>query len=224
METSFIQWLNVIAFDWVHRCGKWTQIKLTQNYLKEKGYEVVIIRWEGSRNWTGDDEVYFDPKSWYFSHFSQTKIHLGHEHWLEASNRIQRELLYWRKQFQKNNKNWSKLIVLTDRSILSRFMLYRQMYTNIDLASLLFLQDSRKVSIPNIIFVFSAEVNILLQRIEPNDPKWAFRRRNIETNVPILESILDDLPHQIRSITCEIFCGNKTPNDIFQEIKARLPL
>lgn len=133
--------------------------------------------------------------------------------WAEASDRIQRELLYWNRKLS-GSLEAEKTIVLLDRSLFSRFILFRQIDPTVSLNSLMRTSEGRKILLPNILFIFSVEMEQLFSRISTTDPKGAFRRRNIQESMPIFEKIIHELPLAIKERTKIIMCAEDNPHQI----------
>lgn len=105
----------IIEFNWMHRCGKWTQIKLLENFLEKKNIFHMSIRWEYYRKWIGTQS---DPSSirWQKNRNKNDIIPLKSEY-------IKREIrILLLKKISQYNRVWWKGFLLLDRWWVGRCM------------------------------------------------------------------------------------------------------
>ena len=110
--------IGSIAFDWMHRCGKWSQIKLLKDYLNTLNINNISVRWEYYREWSWKNNLE-DPESIW------RKLNIHNCNYDEKSNRLNRELhiLYQRSypNYLKRN-NIDTWVIIQDRSIVGNYL------------------------------------------------------------------------------------------------------
>ena len=225
-----------IAFDGPNRSGKGTQIGLLEKYLKSEGIPFITIRGDGSR--TNKGERPGDPYSeWWEEHLKLLRSPESPiEAWDEASYRLAREQGMWKRRcLPRRTEPGGRGVIIVDRSLLSRIMIIREY----DPRYLEDMKDEKhQIDLyprrpglmeqvkPDILFFLWAPPDILLERLDPNDPKYEFRRRLIlekanlfptaaaflRRHIPTLNLISLDaslppkyLHHQIRRILQTLF-------------------
>lgn len=96
---------TIIEFNGMHRCGKWTQIQLLQNFLDTIWVSNIALRWEYYRKWRWD--TIGDPYSerWQKNWNNKDLIY-------EKSNILKKEL---RNIILEKNSATNKKIILLDR-------------------------------------------------------------------------------------------------------------
>jgi len=157
-----------IAFDGMHRCGKWSQIKLLKDYLHNQYIDNIIVRWEYYRTGNGINKLE-DPKS------QRWKENIYNTNYEEKSNRLNRELfiLHKRKypEYLRNNKI-NKWIIIQDRSIIGNYLF--KSGENKDIDNIEYFNYGKwnifinKVIIPDLIFLLQPSKEALLERLH----KW----------------------------------------------------
>lgn len=154
-----------IAFDGMHRCGKWSQIKLLQEEINNQKVNNITVRGEYYRTWDGRNNLE-DPFS------PRRKDNIYNTNYQEKSNRLNRELyiLHKRKypEYLKENNinNW---IIIHDRSIVGNYLF--KSGENIDTKNIDYFNYWKsdklinKVIIPDLIFLLQPPKEILLKRL-----------------------------------------------------------
>lgn len=180
---------TVVAFDGLHRTGKGTQAEKLYEALLGTGARSVIVRGDGTREGSGLHEGDSYSEEWQArSHRVKSPEGNTVEAWNAASYILARELS---AKIHSNTNRYDAIIV--DRSLLSRaaFLLHR----GIGLKGTRFTLDEMypdnatmtpenqidlKGIVPDIIFDLQVESpKVLLSRLDPEDPKYIFRARNI---------------------------------------------
>ncbi len=155
-----------IAFDWMHRSWKWSQIKLLKEYLENNNINNIVVRGEYYRHWSWN-HILEDP----YSAWRQKNIF--NTNYQEKSNRLNRELyiLYNRKYpvYLKNNniKNW---VIIQDRSIIWNYLFSMGEWEKINNNINRFNIDkkwvlTKEVIIPQLIFILQPSQEVLLKRL-----------------------------------------------------------
>ncbi len=179
-----------LGFEGPNRVGKGTQCALLQAWLTNLGIPSLLVRGDGSR--TGRGATPGDPSSrWWqqmdgWLHSAQATYH----DWNMAAVRLARELLVWRDRVLPRcvaAQGAPFGVLLVDRTLLSRAMLVRAMQPG-DPSPDLYPEEAQsrwrwitpETVCPDLIFALNAPREVLLSRLSPLDPKYAFRRRLIE--------------------------------------------
>ena len=176
-----------IGFEGPNRVGKGTQISLLAKYLFLHEIPFVVIRGDGSRPMSG---LPGDPSSLWWSEMNKKlRTTANLIDWDLASCRLAREMIVWRdrvlpRMIRKAGKEFGCLLI--DRSILSRSHVVREAGSlNMDdFYPHRFLKRKTityETVCPDIIFNLTAPKEILQARLDPNDPKYDFRKLLIET-------------------------------------------
>lgn len=221
-----------LALDGMNRCGKGTQLGLLSGYLKEENIPHVIVRGDGSRE--GGGETRGDPPSEWWRSFRQRERVCPNEQarfacWNEAADRLAAEFLTWRHELLPAEAQDQKApygVLLVDRSLLSRLLLARDADPHCTLDSL-YRGDwqggplSWRQLLPDALIVLAADRTSLLRRLDPQDPKFAFRYRLITEKLPLFERILRELPTEIAAVTT-VLDGTAPPAEIQQRCRALL--
>lgn len=234
--------LLTFAFDGIHRAGKGTQIELLKNKLQEIGLPCISIRGEGYRSGLGNSPD--NPETDFWKKMSeQLKTGEDLNLWDEASYRLARELVVWRDRIlsKEIDKTLSPFgVLLVDRSFISKSVLKtvqsdssplppEKIFSSEELYPAL-LQKHKKITIdmvlPDIIFELTAPKETLLSRLNPDDPDYDFRKKNIEDSYEIYLDAKQHLPQNIKDIIITIDSSDK-PEEINQkvieEINSRFP-
>ena len=221
-----------IGFEGPNRVGKGTQIDQLSRLLSSLSIPYLVIRGDGSRPAKGSQG---DPTSLWWDSINP-KLHTLSDplDWELASCRLVREMIVWRKRVLPRMVKAAKTglgVLLVDRSIISRAQIVRET-GSLNLGDLYpqAILRKRKISAemvcPDIIFVLTAPVEMLLARLDPNDPKYNFRRSLINTKGKWYEDITW-LPRHIqeRVVTIE---STKTADivagEILHQLLSRFPI
>lgn len=197
-----------LGFEGPNRVGKGTQCALLQAWLTRQGIPSLLVRGDGSR--AGKGATPGDPPSrWWqqmdiWLHSSQATYH----DWNVAAVRLARELLIWRERVLPRYiaaQGVPYVVLLVDRSLLSRAMLLRAMQPDDpspDLYPAEAQTKGRKITseavCPDLIFALNAPREVLLSRLSPLDPKYAFRRRLIEETSEGFRDVVRYLPEGLQ--------------------------
>lgn len=183
----------IIALDGNHRTGKGTQLDILSGSLTDKGFSPLILRGDGTR--PGRGEMEGDPLSSWWQNFKDYAN--NHENAYIAWRIGARTLLAEAAVHTSNLPESS--IILFDRHGVSRSQMtlqeglpvtYDNLYkkgvadTRLDDETLLSLQ-------PDITIHLSASTKKLLGRLDPNDPKYNFRKDNILKSNEFFETGFD---------------------------------
>ncbi len=219
--------IHSIAFDWLHRCWKGTQINLLQKALRESWHDFITVRWEYYRTWDGSHMLQ-DP------HSTRRQKNSYNNNYDEKSNILNRELkiLYSRaypNYLQNNNKeSW---VIIQDRSVAGRYLFKnaeKEAVENIDLFNC--WQHSKYVSqviIPDIIFVLQPPKEELLKRLDIwfnyNDKnaliRFAYKKKYISEKYEDYYEWLEVIPNYIRKNIFHIL-SSACPEIISKEVNA----
>ncbi len=226
-----------IAFEGIHRTGKGTHIENLKNRLGELGIPYADIRGEGSR--PGKGGTTGDPPSepWLKLNEALHKREGGEDvdRWDEAAYRLARELIVWRDRFLKrkieaSDSPFGALIV--DRSLLSRAALMKhrlqpppdKIFSTEDLYPEK-IQNRKKITVemilPDIIIELVAPKEVLISRLEQDDPRYEFRKRNIETMYVTYMEAKNHLSEEIRKRIVTID-SSRNEDEIFTDIEVAI--
>ena len=180
--------IGSIAFDWMHRCGKWSQIKLLKDYLNTLNINNISVRWEYYREWSWKNNLE-DPESIW------RKLNIHNCNYDEKSNRLNRELhiLYQRSypNYLKRN-NIDTWVIIQDRSIVGNYLFKyweNNNTNNIDYFSYWKNNLIKKTIIPDLIFLLQPEKEILLKRLY----KWFnINEKNAELRLKYKEKYISE--------------------------------
>jgi thymidylate kinase len=151
--------------------------------------------------------------------------------WDISSYRLARELVFFRDRILPEMamaSGSSIACLLVDRSVLSRTMVPRELGLE-PVEDHLYPDeaktghsavDTEKVC-PDIIFNLIASKEVLLSRLDPNDPKYEFRRRLIIEKCDWYKNAIEFIPEPLRNRVVEIDSA-KTPTEIHSEVCAIL--
>lgn len=177
----------VIGLDGLHRIGKGTQASMLQAAINNGGGKSIVLRGDGTRDGLGLSDGDPCSEEWQLRN-RQLKSSEGNtiEGWNTSSYLLMQEL----NEIKTSNTEYDALII--DRTALSRvaFLLHRgvapegtrltvdEMYPdNINAGN---KSLNLAETLPDIIFdLQSATPTDLLARLDDEDPKYAFRARNI---------------------------------------------
>lgn len=220
--------IDTVAFEGLHRSGKGTQIEFLKEKLDEIGIPAIVVRGGGSRTNNGSDIG--DPySSWWEKHLSNLKKPDSKKSdWIEGSRRLSREMIVFRDRILPKfaeQKGASRAVLLIDRSILSHIaMLDDDDILNMDKEHVYGVRSNQGKKLPDtanvfpdLLFYLKSSSDTLLKRLDENDPKYEFRKKNILENggkfdgaISLLSDTLKD-----RIITID---ASLTPEDISDKI------
>lgn len=201
-----------LGFEGSHRAGKGTQIELLSRNLQDKNIPFLVVRGDGSR--LNEGKSLGDPVSQWWKNFlpELTREDTKLEDWNQSSYRLARELIVFRDRIlpkicQETDSNVAVLLV--DRSIISRTMIPRELNPELseyDLYPKNLVGNNITVEkvCPDIIFNLIADVGVLLSRLDPLDPKYIIRKRNIENKAIWYNDAIRFIPESVRDRVIEI--------------------
>ncbi len=170
----------IIAFDGNHRSGKGTQLAHFSRLLAQKGYDPLVLRGDGTRTGLGQERG--DPVSLWWQQFKQFEsAHPNpYEAWRIGARTLLAEAAIWYGNMPQNG------VILFDRSVVSRAQMTLKEGMRVDAEKMYGLSSDTLLSpeqlellAPDVTFFLSAPTDRLIARLETDDPKYAFRRRNI---------------------------------------------
>lgn len=224
--------IKTIAFEGLHRSGKGTQIEILNQKLETLGIPTVTIRGAGSR--PNSDSSIGDPYSlWWEKHLKVLRSPDAKKlDWIDGARRLARELVVFRDRvLPKLTKEQQKdeAILLVDRSVLSHLaILEKNEISNLG-ENIYGTKDINgrnlpeiKDVFPDLIFYMKADTEILLSRLEKDDPKYEFRRRNILENVDSFQKAIEAIPEKYRDRIIQVDASasiEEIGNYIFNIIK-----
>ncbi len=196
---------RIIGFDGIHRSGKGTQIDRLEVSLHESDIAPLTVRGDGTRDGKGDTPG--DPHS---SLWQERSRHLRSsdatlDDWHASSYDIVHEL-------HDHATSGQYQAILADRSLVSRaaLMLHggatpgrkgfdlEELYPEREHIPRSKQIDLRHV-LPDILFHLEADTpDVLMSRLEPDDPKYDFRARNIQTTFEGYHRAARVLPPEVR--------------------------
>ena len=224
--------ISTIAFEGAHRAGKGTNIQFLCNHLEERGIPHITLRGDGSRLGIGRDMG--DPYSPYWQKLS-TELHekdVPKEKWNFAAYLLAREFIIQKNVYMPRlleNSHKDKGVVVLDRSVLSRTLIPREMVDpclwDSEIKKMLYSKPGtwkgKEIKVedvtPDIIFDLVAPLEVLLSRLDKNDPKYEFRKRNLTERYDWYINTEKYLPEEIRSKVVKINT-DRSPTEIFCEI------
>lgn len=196
---------RIIGFDGIHRSGKGTQIDRLETSLSEHDITSLTVRGDGTRDGMG--EMPGDPHS---PHWQERSQHLRSkdatsDDWHASAYDIVHEL-------HDHSTSGQHDAILADRSLISRaaFMLYSGATPGrkgFDLEELYPVRDhiprSKRIDLrqvlPDILFHLEADdPDVVMSRLDPNDPKYEFRARNIQITFEGYRRAARVLPAEVR--------------------------
>ncbi|HEV7951755.1 MAG TPA: hypothetical protein VGO98_00040 [Candidatus Saccharimonadales bacterium] len=199
----------IVGFDGIHRSGKGTQAEMLHNAITTAGGRSVIMRGDGTRDGLGLHDG--DPYSAEWQARSKSvKSPEGStvEAWNAAALVLAREL---DDRLKSETDPYDALIL--DRTLVSRagFLLHRgvgikgtrftldEMYPDNEKLSYT-AQISLQDTVPDIIFDLHApSPRKMLDRLDPEDPKYLFRSRNIKGGYDSAMIAAQHLPVEIET-------------------------
>lgn len=210
-----------IGFEGVNRVGKGTQIGRLLTLINEKYGRAISIRGSGSRQASG---IEGDPSSDWWKNINRKIRECGtFEDWDLASCRLIREQQVWERRVLPRLVYQTKSphgFLLIDRTILSHIVLHLEAgKSNLET---LYVADQllcrRRITYreacPDLIIHLTAPREVLLNRLDPGDPKYHFRRRLIERPYDWYEEAISRLPPDLQSSIVSIE-SIETPERVF---------
>lgn len=223
-----------VAFEGSHRAGKGTQIELLTKELESVGIPYLVVHGAGSRPNKGMNLG--DPVSdWWTKTNAELKTVKGAtdlEKWNQASDRLAREVIVFRERILRKiaeEKGSDCAVLLLDRSLISRAMLNDPIQESpaeecktADISTApAGAPKTIKMMVPDLIFNLVADIPVLLSRLDKTDPKYEFRKKNIEEKSPYYFKGKALLPVSIRDRVIQVDASS-SPEQIHQEIMAQL--
>ena len=202
--------IPIVAFEGINRAGKGTQIELLKNELAEMGMSSIELRGDGTRDGLGSHEG--DPvSSWWQQNSEKLRESGNAEEWHRAAYQLSLDLVSWKKSAEELKKD----LIILDRSLLSRatFVIDRDSPTVdiLEISDLYPVQTKEKLKLedilPDVIIELVAPKDVLLDRLDPDDPKSKFREKVINSNYENFYDAKNRLPKiaQERIITIDSF-------------------
>jgi len=175
--------IPIVAFEGLNRAGKGTQIEKLKQVLSEASISFVELRGDGTRDGLGNHDG--DPFSPWWQIYSE-KIRNGGtaDEWHYAAYLLAKDIKTWKEQGAKLDRD----IALLDRSLISRaaFVTDRELIPNdvLMVEHLYPIQPGPAIELkdvlPDLIIELVAPKEVLLSRLDRDDPKYEFRSRLIE--------------------------------------------
>ena len=196
---------RIIGFDGIHRSGKGTQISRLETDFSENDIAFLTVRGDGTRDGRGDT-----PGDPYSEYWQERSTHLRSkdatpEDWHASAYDIVHDL-------HGHANSGQHEVILADRSLISRaaFMLYSGAEPGrkgFDLEELYPVRDhvpaDRRINLkhvlPDILFHLEPDdPDVVMSRLNPDDPKYEFRARNIQTTFDGYRRAARVLPPEVR--------------------------
>ena len=193
--------IPIVAFEGINRAGKGTQIELLKKELMEIGLSSVGIRGDGTRDGLGYHDG--DPINYWWQKNSKKIRESGStEERHEAAYQLSLDLISWKNCADDLRKD----LIILDRSLLSRatFVIDREdpKVEILEINDLYPIQKKEKLELedilPDIIIELVAPKDVILSRLDSNDPKFKFRENIINSNYDKFYSAKNRLPRIIR--------------------------
>ncbi len=190
-----------IAFDGINRVGKGTQIEKIKTVLADAGVEFVALRGDGTRYGLGLHDG--DPLSpWWQEYSAHLRAGGMTSEWHYAAYELAKDIKVWKEQAHRLGKE----IILLDRSLLSRatFVIDREspIADILTIDHLYPTQPGPKITLedvlPDVLFELVAPKEVVLARLDENDPKLRFRSQMIQKSYDIFAQAKERLPQIVR--------------------------
>lgn len=226
-----------IAFEGMHRVGKGAHIELLKSRLAESGILAIDIRGDGLR--TGKGETAGDPYSEWWLKFNQELQELRKKQddkdvteWDKTAYRLARELIVWRDRLLSRQVKESESlfgVLIMDRSLLSRAAFIKhhlqpspeKNFSSEDLYPK-HVQHRKKITVdmilPDLIIELVAPKEVLMARLNSNDPKYKIRKQNIENMYDAYINAKSHLSKEIRERIATID-SSRDQETVFTEIE-----
>ena len=228
--------IQSVAFEGPHRAGKGCNINLLSEYLANKNIPSVTLKGDGSRPGVGDSEG--DPFSKYWQDASSElhKPNVDAELWEKAAYILSKEYLIWKGiYFPRKIKQLGveSGVIILDRSILSRTLIPREKISrhlwNEEVPNNLYRKPEnwkgQEIKIdnvtPDLIFSLYAPLETLIARLDKDDPKYEFRKRNLINRYEWYIDAVNYIPESLKSHVVSVNT-NRDPNLVFEDIKSVL--
>lgn len=202
---------GIIGFDGIHRSGKGTQIAKLESDLEQSNRQSITVRGDGTRDGTGESPGDpYDPRWQEWSTYLRSEAST-HDDWHASAYEIIHEL-------HDHAISGDHHLVLADRSLVSRaaLMLHsganpgRKGFTLDDLYPVRErVLEERRVDIlrtlPDILFYLEVkDPEVVMSRLDPSDPKYEFRSRNIQITFEDYRNATKVLPREVKDRLCPI--------------------
>lgn len=171
----------IIALDGNHRTGKGTQLNLLHNSLESDGYQPIILRGDGTR--PGEGIAAGDPYSEWWKNFKnyEKSFENNFDAWRHGARLLMAEAAIQRSILPGNG------VILFDRAGISRSQMTLKEGLDLDFdnmygqaTDLENLSDEEILTLqPDLTIHLTAPAEVLLGRLNKNDPKLEFRATNI---------------------------------------------
>ncbi|MDD3046518.1 MAG: deoxynucleoside kinase [Candidatus Pacebacteria bacterium] len=214
-----------IAFDGSNRSGKGLQIEMLSSYLEKKNIPYLVVRGDGSRE--KNNVLEKTLPIWWEKMNLQLHSNNNLDEWNIAACKLAEELVHSKKNIlpkiiQENNADAGVLLI--DRSILSRAVLVSEQIQNFtidDLYPKYFFEKGKNLTVwdvlPDIIFFLRAPKEVLLSRLNEDDPKYHFRKKIIEEKSDYYNQVIDLFPAIIKS-RISIVDATRDPSQMHGEV------
>ncbi len=193
--------IPIVAFEGINRAGKGTQAELLKNELAGMGLSSIELRGDGTRDGLGSHEG-DSVSSWWQQNSKKLREGGSAEEWHQAAYQLSLDIISWKNSAEELKKD----LIILDRSLLSRatFVIDRDKPTVdiLEINDLYPIQTKEKLKLedilPDVIIELVAPKNILLSRLDPDDPKLKFRENIINSNYDNFYSAKNRLPKMVR--------------------------
>ena len=213
--------VKTIGFDGPSRSGKGTQIELLRHKLTSLSIPFFVVRGDGTKQHNHNDP-------WWNK--MNNRLHspeVTNQDWHVAAYRLAQELVHIRDTVLPQmaaTLGAPCAFLLVDRTLLSRTMIPREENPE-DVISRLYPESARQEGLeitpqmvsPDIIFHISATKEVLLARLDKDDPKYEFRKEMIMKRTEWYKDAAKFLPPEIQS-RIVIIDGEQAIDEIFDII------
>ena len=228
--------IQSIAFEGPHRAGKGCNINLLSEYLANKNIPSIILKGDGSRPGVGSSEGDPFSKFWQSVSLELHKPDADTELWEKAAYILSKEYLIWKEiYFPRKIKQLGveSGVIILDRSILSRTLIPREKIDphlwNEEIPNSLYKkpeswkgQEIEIVDVtPNLIFSLYAPLETLISRLDKDDAKYEFRKRNLIRRYEWYIDAINYIPESLKSRVVSVNT-NRDLNLVFEDIKSVL--
>lgn len=230
-----------VAFEGPHRTGKGEQIGQLSEALSEAGIPYLVVKGDGTRPTADDYPIQLDEDWWQEMRGILFKPDSEISDWNKAAYRLARELIVARERILPqlaNEMGSNQAVLILDRSVISRGVVDREHLLRGDEEILRDemrpegpsgVKKGRKVELtdvmPDLVINLVAAPEELLERLDPEDPKYAMRKQHIEQSSQLYapERLAEVLPPELmeRVVTID---ANQDIDLIHQQVLSCVPL